>query len=157
MAPPRMHDAETPTRIVVARVLANLRNHMRLLKMGGEGFEPPAVSRGFRGLRRKRRRKRHTGWEVRAARWARTGPRRARAARRTGGLGAAEGTRGDVGAPRAGGAGPADGRPGRQRVLPDANACSWPDGAAGGDDRVCFRRVSPVSPVPEPAKPCIDT
>lgn len=41
--------------------------------MGGEGFEPPAVSRGFRGARRKRRRKRHTGREERAARWARTG------------------------------------------------------------------------------------
>lgn len=78
-------------------------------------------------------------------------PRGARAAGRAlGRMGAAEGTRGNVGASRAIGAGPADGRPGRPRVLPDANACSWPDGGAGGGDRVCFRRVSPVSPVPEP-------
>ena len=65
------------------------------------------------------------------------------------GLAAAEGTRGNAATFRAGGAGPAGGRPGRPRVLPDANACSWPEGGAGGHDRVCFRRVSPVSPVPE--------
>jgi hypothetical protein len=127
-----------------------------LSAVGGEGFEPPAVSRGFRGQRGKRRRKRHTGREVRAARWARTGPRGAGATgRATGGLDAAEGTRGNVGASRAGGAGPEGGRPGRPRVLPDANACAWPNGAAGGGDRVCFRRVSPVSPVPKPAAPLV--
>jgi hypothetical protein len=44
------------------------------------------------------------------------------------------GTRGNVGASRAAGAGLSGGRPGRPRVLPDANACSWPDGAASGGD-----------------------
>ncbi len=82
---------------------ASRHNHVRSSSVGGEGFEPPAVSRGFRGLRRKRRRKRHRGRKARAARWARTGPRGARAAgRASGALGAAEGTQGNVEASRAG-------------------------------------------------------
>ena len=67
--------------------------------MVGEGFEPPAVSRGFRGQMRKRRRKRHTGREVWAARWARRRPKGAGAAGRASG-----GRRAGVARPRAHGA-----------------------------------------------------
>ena len=50
------------------------------------------------------------------------------------GRGPGKGAQGNVGASRASGAGPADGRLWRPRVLPDANACAWPNGGAGGGD-----------------------
>ena len=62
-----------PKRIVAEPLGTNGNNGLRSPALGGERFEPPAPSRGFRGPRRERRRKRHTGPEVRAARRARTG------------------------------------------------------------------------------------
>ena len=106
-----------------------------------EGFETKGESGAESGTRGRRCRRRGGRARGHGAQGRRDGRR---------GVGAAEGTRGNVGAFRADGAGPAGRRPGRPRVRPDANACSWPDGGAGGDDRVCFRRASPVSPVPKP-------
>jgi hypothetical protein len=53
---------------------------VRLFTVGGEGFEPPRFTAGFKGSGAKRRRKRHTGGEARSARRARWGGHGARGA-----------------------------------------------------------------------------
>jgi len=108
-----------------------------------EGDRAPERS-GRRGIRTPCSLPRVSRAEMKAAHNAAHGAR---------GVGGEVGARGGHGATwgafRAGGAGTAGRSLGRLRVLPHANACSWPNGAAGGGDRVCFSRVSPVSPVPK--------
>ncbi len=92
--------------------------------MGGEGFEPPAIHRGFRGVGSEAAQKAAHGWRGAIGEAGAPGRMgRGRLEWSSGGLGAAEGTRGDVAAHGAGGAGPAGGpRRGHGSSLAQAHA-----------------------------------
>ena len=78
--------------------------------MGGEGFEPPAIRRGFGGVGSEAAQNAAHGWPGAVGEAGALGRHGARAPRQgSGGMGAAEGTRGNVEAHWAGGAGPAGG------------------------------------------------
>ena len=103
--------------------------------VGGEGFEPPAIRRGFGGVGSEAAQNAAHGWPGAVGEAGALGRHGARAPRQgSGGMGAAEGTRGNVEAHWAGGAGPAGGPGGSHGSSLAQEACSWPNrGAARGD------------------------
>jgi hypothetical protein len=103
--------------------------------VGGEGFEPPAIRRGFRGVWSEAAQKAAHEGEARSARRARFGGTgREEAGVAFGRAGRGQGHTGRRGGSRGGWRGASGQAGARPRVLPGAGTCSWPDGAADGGD-----------------------